>query len=129
MRLWAQALLLVFLAVFGCAGIIGADAMQGTGPCPDQDVWVYIKHPDPWHETCVVVVHIPKHSLTGDFKNCPAQDTKVVGQGRIGLSKFAGMHVVVLKKGTLNERKNYTTKPPRKIKIPENNVNTWHADK
>ena len=104
-------------------------ATSETSLCLDQDVWVYVKHSDPWHTTCTVVVHIPKHSLEGDFENCPAQDTKMFGKGRVGFSGFAGYHVVTIKKGLLNDAKNYTTKPPRKIKVPANNVNTWHVGK
>lgn len=99
--------------------------------CPDQDVWVYVKHPA--HEIgekyCRVIVHIPKRTLEGDFYNCPAQDTKAVGKGVIGFKFFAGYHVVTIEKGLLNNTKNYTTRPPRAIEVPANNRNTWHVKK
>ena len=94
-------------------------------PCLDQDVWVFVKHRDPWDPTCTVIVHVPKHSLGGDAINCPAQDTKVVGEGRMN-GQFAGFHVVTLKKGILNNPKNYVTKKPKHIKIPANNFNLRH---
>lgn len=125
MKSLVLALLLIFLIGFSST-IAGA---AGTGPCLDQDVWVYIKHTDPWEDTCTVVVYVPKHSLQGDFNNCPAEDTKVVGRGQKGMTGFAGFHVVILKKGVLNDSKNYTTRPPRKFKIPQNNWNTWHVNK
>ena len=125
MRRLILALLLAILIGFS---FVEAAASE-TSPCLDQDVWVYIKHPDPWTETCTVVVFVPKHSLDGDFENCPTQDTKVLGKGRVGFSGFAGYHVVVIKKGLLNDSKNYTTKQPRKIKVPENYWNTWHVNK
>ncbi len=119
-----MALLLVVLIAFSFV-----EAASETSPCLDQDVWVYIKHTDLWTGTYTVVVSIPKHSLEGDFDNCPAEDTKLLGKGRIGFSKFAGYHVVTIKKGLLNDSKNYTTKPPRKIEVPQNNYNTWHVNK
>jgi hypothetical protein len=119
------ALLLIVLIGFS---FVEATASE-TSPCLDQDVWVYVKHPDPWSTDCTVVVYVPRHSLEGDFENCPAQDTKVFGKGRVGFSGFAGYHVVIIKKGLLNHPKNFTTKPPRKIKTPENNRNTWHVSK
>jgi len=132
----ALALLLAVLTVFGCANATAAtmgtqpiNDPAVTSPCLDQDVWVYIKHDEPFEPTCMVVAEIPKHSLEGDFENCPAQDTKVVGQGRIGFSSYAGMHVIVIPKGYLNDPKNYTTRPPKPIKVPANNVNTWHVNK
>ena len=74
--------------------VIAAPIQAVSNPCLDQDVWVYIKHKasekGPWHPPCIVVVHIPKHSLSGDFQNCPAQDTKLVGQGRTGVGLRAG---------------------------------------
>ena len=100
-----------------------------TSLCLDQDVWVYIEHSDPWEGTGTVVVQVPKHSLEGDFDNCPAEDTKAIGIGRTITNKFAGFHIVILKKGILNTSKNYTTRQPRKIKIPANNINTWHVRK
>lgn len=125
MRRLILALLLIVLIGFS---FVEATASE-TSPCLDQDVWVYVKHPDPWAKDCTVVVYVPKHSLEGDFENCPAQDTKVLGKGRVGFSGFTGYHVVTIKKGLLNYPKNFTTKPPRKIKVPENNFNTWHVSK
>ena len=140
MKILASALLLVVLTVFGCAELSAAPTTKilqdaaVTSPCLDQDVWVYIKHVDDtteWHPPCMVVVHIPKHSLQGDFQSCPAQDTPLVGQGRTGwgMSQYAGHHVIVLEKGYLNNPKNYTTKAPRPIKVPSDNVRTWHVSK
>ena len=137
MKKLALALLLVVLTVFGCAELAAApihSTAPVTSPCLDQDVWVYVKHVDDtleWHPPCMVVVKIPKHSLQGDFNNCPAQDIRLVGQGRagFGMSVFAGYHVVVIKKGYLNDPKNYTTRPPRPIKIPANNIDSWHVNK
>jgi len=101
------------------------------GPCLDEDVWVYIKHDRFFYKpsTTMVVVHVPKHSLQGDLQNCPAEDTKVLGQGRAGFNfkQFSGMHIVTLKKGKLNDSKDYTTKPPKKIEVPANNIDTWHV--
>jgi hypothetical protein len=121
-------ILALLLAVLIGFSFVEAAASEPS-PCLDQDVWVYIKHSDPWAATCTVVVFVPKHSLAADFENCPAQDTKVFGKGRVGFSGFAGYHVVTIKKGLLNDSKNYTTKPPRKIKVPANNFNTWHVSK
>ena len=134
MKTLALALLLVVLTVFGCAELAasktpGATPVAATGPCLDHDVWVYIKKSDAFEPTCMVVVHIPKHSLQGDFQNCPAQDTRRVGQGRYGMSTFAGMKVVTIPKGHLNNPKNYTTRAPRPIKIPADNTKTWHVNK
>ncbi len=125
MRRLILALLLVVLIGFSFVEA----APSEISLCLDQDVWVYVTHPDPWTATCTVVVYIPKHSLQGDFENCPAEDTKVFGKGRVGFSGFAGYHVVTIKKGLLNDSKNYTTRPPRKIKVPANNFNTWHVSK
>lgn len=102
-----------------------------TGLCLDQDVWVYVKHSGFLIPSSTVIVHVPKHSLIGDFQNCPAQDTKAVGQGRTGSGRiiFSGMYVVTLKKGALNDSKNYTTNPPRKIEVPADNMETWHVGK
>jgi len=121
----ALALLLIVLIVFSFTEAAASE----TSPCLDQEVWVYVKHEDPWEATCTVVVNVPKHSLQGDLNNCPAEDTKVFGKGRKGMTGFAGFHVVILKKGMLNDSKNYTTRPPRKIKVPQNNFNTWHVSK
>jgi len=128
LKLWAQALLLMFLAVFGCATAAGNNDF---GSCPDQDVWVYIKHSDPWHRPCIVIVHIPKHSLLADFENAPSKDVKVMGEGRagFGLTQFTGFHVVVLKKGFLNDPGNYTTRPPKKVKIEADNIKTWYVNR
>lgn len=119
------ALLLIVLIGFGFAEA----AVSETGSCLDQDVWVYVKHVDTWGTPCTVVVHVPKHSLQGDFENCPAEDTKVLGKGRVGFSGYAGFHIVTIKKGLLNDSKNYTTRAPRKIKVPKNNYDTWHVSK
>jgi hypothetical protein len=89
-------------------------------------VWVFIKHKEPLGSICLVVVHVPKHSLTGDINNCPAQDTKRVGMGRVR-GRYAGHHVVTLKKGILNNPKNYVIKPPKSLKIPADNFDTWHV--
>ena len=121
-------MLILLLTVLIGFSFIGVAASE-TNQCLDQDVWVYVKHADPWDITCTVVVYVPKHSLQGDFENCPAENTEVFGKGRVGFSGFAGYHVVTIKKGLLNDAKNYTTKPPRKIKVPANNVNTWHVSK
>ena len=121
-------MLILLLTVLIGFSFIGLAASE-TSPCLDQDVWVYVKHTDPWEATCTVVVHVPKHSLQGDLENCPAEDTKVVGKGRVGFSGFAGYHIVTIKKGLLNSPKNYTTRAPRKIKVPANNFNTWHVNK
>jgi hypothetical protein len=137
LKILAAALLLVALTVFGCAELAAApikDIAPVTSPCLDQDVWVYIRHIDDtleWHQPCIVIVKIPKHSLQGDFNNCPAQDVKLVGQGRtgFGMSIYSGYHVIVLKKGYLNKPENYTTRPPKPIKIPANNINSWHVSK
>lgn len=118
-------LLLIFLIGFNFTVATATE----ISPCLDQDVWVYVKHTDPWEGTCTVVVHVPKHSLQRDFNNCPAEDTKVVGPARKGMIGFAGFHVVILKKGILNDSKNYTTRPPRRIKVPQNNFDTWHVSK
>jgi len=118
-------LLLTVLIGFSFTGVAASE----TDQCLDQDVWVYVKHSDPWDITCTVVVHLPKHSLEGDFENCPAEDTKAFGKGRTGFSKFAGYHVVIIEKGLLNDPKNYTTKAPRKIEVPANNFDTWHVSK
>ena len=125
MKTLALALLLIVLIVFSFTEAAASE----TNPCLDQEVWVYVKHADPWDATCTVVVNVPKHSLQGDLNNCPAEDTKVVGKGRKGTAGFAGFHVVTLKKGMLNDSKNYTTRPPRKIKVPQNNIDTWHVSK
>ena len=123
---WALSLLTI-LFVFSCAVFVRAEEVYDQ--CPDQTVWVYIDYTNPWEIPCTVVVEIPKHSLKGDLHNCPAQDTKVIGEGRRANEFYSGMHVVVLKKGTLNDIKNYTTRPPHKIKVPADNINTWHAEK
>lgn len=133
MKKLALALLLVVLTVFGCAASTASGVATSppavTSPCLDIDVWVYLKKTEAFEPTCMVVVHVPKHSLQGDFNNCPAADTKVVGQGRLGFQTFAGMKVVTIPKGHLNNPKNYTTKAPRSIKIPADNVRTWHVNK
>ena len=121
-------MLVLLLTVLIGFSFIEAPAAE-TSPCLDQDVWVYVKHSDPWAGTTTVVVQVPKHSLQGDFNNCPAEDTKVIGLGRTITNKFAGFHIVILKRGILNKSKNYTTRPPRKIEIPQNNFNTWHVNK
>lgn len=95
--------------------------------CLEQDVWVYFRHKDIWSSACMVVVYIPKNSLVRDSKNCPGQDTKVIGVGYVGKDKFFGMHVVTIKKGLLNTNKYVHTKPPRKIKHTPNNRNSWCA--
>ena len=107
------------------------EAIKPIDTCPDQDVWVYVKHSphdigDPY---VVVVVPIPKRTLVADFENCPAEDTEFLGQGRIAMMGFAGFHVVTVKKGLLNNTNNYTTKAPIDIKVPANNVNAWHVKK
>ena len=82
----------------------------------------------------IITEHCEKHKINlymiqGDFENCPAENTEVFGKGRVGFSGFAGYHVVTIKKGLLNDSKNYTTRPPRKIKVPANNFDTWHVSK
>lgn len=129
------ALLLVVIMTFNSfaffAENVDMDFDNSTGLCLDQDVWVYVEHSKFWVSASTVIVHVPKHSLVGDFQNCPAQDTKAVGQGRTGptLTVFSGMHVITLKKGVLNDSKNYTTRPPRKIEIKANNFDIWHVSK
>ena len=124
------ALLLVITVAFNSFAFIPETSVD-TGPCLDEDVWVYIKHNGFYEPPSTVIAHIPKHSLEGDFQNCPAEDTKVVGQGRTGvmLEQFLGMRIVTLKKGKLNDSKNFTTKSPKKMKVPANNINTWHVSK
>jgi len=134
----------MLIMVLGCAGdqyvvkaspVSNMDVMEfetpaPENPCPDQDVWLSVRHRDDWDPTCIVIVHIPKHSLEGDDQFCPAEDTEVIGEGRVGpgLSKYFSMHVLILKKGFLNDPKNYTTKPPKKIEKPADNMNMWHCD-
>ena len=127
MKILVLALMLVILTSLSFTGTAADVGIKN--PCLDQDVWVYVRHSDPFETTCTVIVHVPKHSLEGDLQNCPAQDTKLVGQGRLGFSGFAGFHIVTIKKGLLNSPKNYTTRAPRKIKVPANNFNTWHVSK
>ena len=120
--------LLIILTIFSFTVEAASDIVD---VCLDQDVWVDIKHSDPWEDTCIVIVYVPKHSLQGDFYNCPAEDTEVIGEGRkgFGLTVFDGMHVLTLPKGMLNDSSNYRTTPPRKIKVPANNRDTWHVSK
>ncbi len=122
------ALMLVIIITLNSFAFV-PDETVDTGLCLDQDVWVYVEHSGFWIPSTTVIVHVPKHSLVGDFQNCPAQDTKAVGQGRFGLVMYSGMYVVTLKKGALNDSKNYTTNPPRKIEVPANNIDTWHVGK
>jgi len=128
-----MALLMIIVITFNVLAVVpgNLDLKNETGPCSDQDVWVYIKHTKFYEPPSIVIVHIPKHSLIGDLSNCPAQDTTVVGEGRRGLllKQFAGMSIVTLKKGKLNDSKNYTTRPPKRIEIPANNFNVWHVSK
>jgi len=128
-----MALLTVIIMAFNASAVapVHSDIPNETSPCLNQDVWVYVRHQGFYEAPCIVVVHVPKYSLQGDFQNCPAEDTTVLGQGRNGpgLNNFSGMHIVTLKKGKLNNPKNYTTKPPKKIEVPANNINTWHVSK
>ena len=147
MKLLAFSLLLFLVLSFSCvdsqqvlettpiADVVEFETPVPQNPCLDQDVWVYLEHKNDMDPTCLVIVYIPKYSLESDSQNCPAEDTKVIGEGRIdidkfgafpGLSTYFGMHVVVLKKGFLNNPKNYTTKPPKHIEIPANNFNIRH---
>lgn len=132
---------LIALTVLGCS-FISTATVKETGsidfkkkakiiknPCLDQDVWAFLKHTDKFDPTCTVVVFIPKASLEGDLNNCPAGDTTVIGEGRAGinLSKYVGIHVLILKKGFLNSPKNYTTTPPKSIEYPADNINIWRV--
>ena len=124
-----KTMVLISLLVILIGLSISAAKAIPTAPldqCPDQDVWVYIRYTlyeigDPSGR---VVVHIPKRTLEADFKNCPSDDIKLMGK-----SRFTGFHVVTLKKGYLNNVKNYTIFPPGKTKVPGNNFNTWHVGK
>jgi hypothetical protein len=135
MKRLIMALFTVLITTFSCSAnepllITEVDEIEIQNPCPDEDVWVYIKHQASddweWHPPCVVIVHIPKHTLEGDFENCPAQPTEVLGKGQSSRG-FAGMHVVELKKGHLNNPKNYTTRPPKSMDMPADNIRTWHV--
>jgi hypothetical protein len=132
-KLTLPALLMLILSLVFNGAAIANEVLPAEvsieDTCLDEEVWVYIKHSDPWDITCTVIVNIPKHSLQADFENCPAVDTEMVGIGKKGITGFAGFHVVTIKKGLLNDSKNYTTKPPRKIKVPQNNTDTWHVKK
>lgn len=123
------ALLLMITIVFNSFAFV--PEISDTNLCLDQDVWVYINNSGFLIQPAVVVVHIPKHSLRGNLENCPIKDTKVVGEGRTGpgLDIFAGMRVVTLQKGKLNDPKNYTTRAPKRTEVPADNMNTWHVNK
>jgi hypothetical protein len=92
--------------------------------CPDKDVWIYLKcnNFDLKGMPCVLLVHVPKNSLECDKDNCPIKDTKVVGEARLGkdYSYHGGLYVGILKKGILNNPKNYITVKPNKLEIPQN---------
>ena len=99
-----------------------------AGNWPTLDIWVYVKHKDLdyKHQPCRVIVHIPKNTLECDDKNCPAQDTKVVGEGMWSDGVSAGWHVVKIKKGALNNPKSYTfDKPKWKPRIEPDNITMW----
>jgi hypothetical protein len=89
---------------------------------PSTDVWLYIRCKNVAKEKtkndipCIILVEVPKNSLRCDAKNCPSSDTKVVGNAFMGKdhSYFVGMRVGVLKKGTLNNPRNYMKKKPQK---------------
>ena len=129
MKSLTLALLLIITIVFNSFAF--APEIPDTNLCLDQDVWVYINNYGFLTQPATVVVHVPKHSLRGDSENCPIKDTKVMGEGRTGpgLTVFAGMRVVTLEKGKLNDSKNYTTRAPRRIEVPDDNMNTWHVNK
>ena len=120
-------LILLLTVIIGFSFIV--DETSEANQCLDKDVWVYVKHSDPWEDTSTVIVHVPKFSLERGSQDCPRQDTKVVGIGRTDTKEYAGFHVVILKKGALNDPKSYTTRAPRKIEIPENFFDTWYVDK
>lgn len=129
---WKLVLMLMVLLIFSCAGtalnqVEDPKIVENTDQCLDQDVWVIIQHPDVWHEPSLVLVYVPKQSLTGDFENCPAEDTKVTGRAILVNGSYNGIHVVILKKGTLNDEKDYMTDPPPNIPIPADNIETWNV--
>jgi hypothetical protein len=98
---------------------------------PTLDVWVmvYHSHEDLRHPPCMVIVHIPKNSLDADENNCPAHDTKLVGEGFSGNGVSTGYHVIILKKGALNDPKSYSLMPPkRKPKLVPDYIHIWTAN-
>lgn len=128
---WKMALLLMILLLFNYAGAVPNQietSEVNKDLCPDQDVWVIIKHLDVWHGEYAVIVHVPKYSLTNDSKNCPDKDTKVAGRVMLKNGDYYGIHVVVLGKGKLNDEKGYTTNPPPNIPAPADNIRTWNVN-
>lgn len=98
-------------------------------PCPEQDVWIYLRHKNLGEPVVVVIVFIPKCSLSGAGQNCPGSDTKVVGEARAGINllNYVDMRIVILKRGYLNNSGNYTIEPPEIIEKPADNFNLWHT--
>lgn len=110
--------------------LIFSSAVQaGVNNWPTLDAWVLVRHSDPFleHAPCIVIVHIPKNSIECD-ENCPAQDTKLVGEGVDDKGISTGYHVITIKKGALNNPESFSFEPPkRKPKVVPDFINIWTA--
>lgn len=119
----------LMLLVFSCTTALNIWAQEPNWP--SLDVWVVAKHAeDPFgdHPACTVIIHIEKGSIYCDDKNCPAEDTKVVGEMVFQNGISWGFHVVTLKKGMLNDPKSFSfSAPKRKFKIKPDWLNIWTA--
>jgi hypothetical protein len=93
---------------------------------PSLPVWIimpynndFVGHP------LVLYVELDANSIYCDENNCPAEDTKVLGEGYNVNNVYEGLYFTILKKGALNRKGSWTFNRPNLPIKRGNNFWLW----
>lgn len=112
-------LIFLLLLVFSTASF--------AGNSPWTKVWVAVPHSENFEFTGIVLIELEENSINCTTETCPDEDITLVGDGYDRRGNWMGLHVIKVKKGYLNDDRNWSFDKP-KIKPKEaNNLWIWEV--
>jgi hypothetical protein len=93
----------------------------------DKTVWIMVRHECSAMPYGTVVVEILKSELNCTLDECPDTAIDIIGEGYDTQGNFTGMHLVIIEKDYLRDKKHWTYEKPKTKPIKANNLWIWEV--